>query len=185
MNLWYMLKIIVQWPHYYIMIWRHNNEIISCLKTNQGVLNVHLQWALTSAIQLVHVGVLAIQRTFIEHNKILTRAAKQLGWEVRVRIVDVREPYQLKDLTGLVIPGGESTTMSLFLGQKGFAENLKILVKRGIVMGTCAGLILLSNELEGYWEARWTSLSKLSNGIGNMFYCMLHEVWISLHPATP
>ena len=77
----------------------------------------------------------------------LARAAKQLGCEARVHIVvfvDVREPDQLSDLTGLVIPGGESTTMSLFLGQNGFAEFLKSWVERGIVLGTCAGLILLS-----------------------------------------
>jgi len=60
--------------------------------------------------------------------------------------------------------------MSLFLGQKNFAENLKSLVKRGVILGTFAGLILLSNELEGPAKARWTSLSKLSKDIDNMFY---------------
>ena len=79
----------------------------------------------------------------------LGRAGKQLGCKARVHIADVREPGQLKDLVGLVIPGGESTTMSLFLGHNGFAEELKSWVKEGIVMGTCAGLILLSNQLEG------------------------------------
>ena len=97
----------------------------------------------------LRLGVLAIQGAFIEHNEMLTRAVKQLGCEARVHIVDVREPDQLSDLTGLVIPGGESTTMSLFLRQNGFAELLKSWVERGIVLGTYAGLILLSNQLEG------------------------------------
>jgi len=95
----------------------------------------------------LRVGVLAIQGAFTEHNNMLERAAKQLG--TRVHIVDVKERYQLRDLIGLVIPGGESTTMSLFLGQNGFAESLKSWGKGGIIMGTCAGLILLSNQLEG------------------------------------
>ena len=73
----------------------------------------------------LRLGVLAIQGAFIEHNEMLTRAVKQLGCEARVHIVDVREPDQLSDLTGLVIPGGESTTMNLFLRQNGFAELLK------------------------------------------------------------
>ena len=97
----------------------------------------------------VSVGVLAVQGAFIEHNKMLEKAAKQLGCEARIQIVDVREPSQLRDIVGLVIPGGESTTMSLFLEHNGFAEELKSWVKEGIVLGTCAGLILLSNQLEG------------------------------------
>ena len=98
----------------------------------------------------VRVGVLALQGAFIEHNKMLKRLRSQAArmW-ARVHIVDVREPGQVKDLVGLVIPGGESTTMSLFLGHNGFVEELKSWVKEGIVMGMCAGLILFSNQLEG------------------------------------
>jgi len=103
----------------------------------------------TGSVKL-RIGILAIQGAFIEHNNMLARAAKQLG--THVHVVDVKEPYQLRDLVGLVIPGGESTTMSLFLGQNGFAESLKSWAKGGIIMGTCAGLILLSNQLEGQKE---------------------------------
>ena len=97
----------------------------------------------------VRVGVLAIQGAFIEHVKMLVRAAEQLECESRVQVVEVREPGQLVELAGLVIPGGESTTMSLFFGKNRFGELLKSWTVKGAVLGTCAGLILLSNQLEG------------------------------------
>lgn len=78
----------------------------------------------------------------------LAKVAEQL--ETRVVIVEVRRSDQLNDLAGLIIPGGESTTMSLFLGQNGFGKELKSWIGdgKGVVWGTCAGLILLSNQLE-------------------------------------
>jgi len=102
--------------------------------------------------EVCRVGVLAIQGAFAEHTKMLTRAAAQLGQETRIVIIEVRRSDQLIGLAGLIIPGGESTTMSLFLGQNGFSEVLKSWINgggKGVVWGTCAGLILLSNHLEG------------------------------------
>jgi len=101
------------------------------------------------ATDKVLVGVLAIQGAFIEHVKMLARAAEQLECESRVQVMEVREPGQLAELAGLVIPGGESTTMSLFFGKNQFGEQLKSWSAKGAVLGTCAGLILLSNQLEG------------------------------------
>lgn len=82
----------------------------------------------------------------------LAKAAAQLGQEARIVIIEVRRSDQLSGLAGLIIPGGESTTMSLFLGQNGLGNILKSWVEnghdKGVVWGTCAGLILLSNKLE-------------------------------------
>ena len=85
------------------------------------------------------VGVLALQGDFEAHAKML--AAQ--GAEARV----VRSPKDLEGLDGLVIPGGESTTMTLGIEREGLAEPLKRLVRSGApVLGTCAGLIMLDRE---------------------------------------
>ena len=85
------------------------------------------------------VGVLALQGDFEAHAGVLTR----LGAEARV----VRTPSDLQGLDGLVIPGGESTTMSLGIEREGLAEPLRDLVAAGTpTLGTCAGLIMLDRE---------------------------------------
>lgn len=102
--------------------------------------------------EVYRVGVLAIQGAFAEHTRMLVKAAEQLGQESRIVVIEVRRSDQLTGLAGLIIPGGESTTMSLMLGQNGFGNVLKSWVEngrgRGVVWGTCAGLILLSNKLK-------------------------------------
>jgi 5'-phosphate synthase pdxT subunit len=85
------------------------------------------------------VGVLAIQGDFEAHAGVLVR----LGAEARV----VRTPADLEGLDALVIPGGESTTMTLGIEREGLAEPLRELVKSGVpTLGTCAGLIMLDRE---------------------------------------
>jgi 5'-phosphate synthase pdxT subunit len=82
------------------------------------------------------VGVLAIQGDFEAH----ARALREVGAEPRV----VRTPEDLDGLDGIVIPGGESTTMTLGIEREGLAEPLRELVRSGRpVLGTCAGLIML------------------------------------------
>ena len=102
--------------------------------------------------QLYRVGVLAIQGAFAEHRRMLVKAAAQLGREGNIIVVEVRGSDQMTGLAGLIIPGGESTTMSLFLGKNGLGSILKSWIEnghgKGVVWGTCAGLILLSNKLK-------------------------------------
>jgi 5'-phosphate synthase pdxT subunit len=82
------------------------------------------------------IGVLALQGDFEAHRKLLE------GLGARVR--EVRVPADLDGLDGLVIPGGESTTMTLGIAREGLAEPLRELVRSGApVLGTCAGLIML------------------------------------------
>jgi pyridoxal 5'-phosphate synthase pdxT subunit len=71
------------------------------------------------------------------------RALAELGAEPRA----VRTPAELEGLDGLVIPGGESTTMTLGIEREGLAEPLRELVRSGKpVLGTCAGLIMLDRD---------------------------------------
>ena len=84
------------------------------------------------------VGVLALQGSFQEHRAIL----KSIGAEV----VDVRLPEQLEDLDGLIIPGGESTTIGKLLVDFNLFEPIKKFGKEKVIWGTCAGAILLSKD---------------------------------------
>jgi pyridoxal 5'-phosphate synthase pdxT subunit len=85
------------------------------------------------------IGVLALQGGFEAHGRML----RGLGADVR----EVRIPADLSGLDGLVIPGGESTTMTLGIEREGLREPLRELVAGGVpVLGSCAGLIMLDRE---------------------------------------
>ena len=91
------------------------------------------------------VGVLALQGDFEAHAKLL----RELGAEPR----EVRTPAGLDGLDGLVIPGGESTVMTLGIEREGLAEPLRRLADAGIpVLGTCAGLIMLDRDHLGLMD---------------------------------
>ncbi len=85
------------------------------------------------------IGVLALQGDFDAHR----RRLEELGAEV----VLVKKPEQLDGIAGLVIPGGESSTFLKLLGEEAFAM-LKDFVRVKPTFGTCAGAILLANEVE-------------------------------------
>jgi 5'-phosphate synthase pdxT subunit len=85
------------------------------------------------------VGVLALQGDFEAHGRVL----RGLGADVR----EVRVPADLEGLDGLVIPGGESTTMTLGIEREGLGDPLRELAAAGTpVFGTCAGMIVLDRE---------------------------------------
>jgi len=91
------------------------------------------------------IGVLALQGGFAAHARLL----RELGAEVR----EVRTPADLDGLDGLVLPGGESTTMTLGIEREGLAEPLRAMAASGTpVLGTCAGLILLDREHLGVMD---------------------------------
>jgi 5'-phosphate synthase pdxT subunit len=86
------------------------------------------------------VGVLALQGAFVAHE----RALRSAGATTR----QVRQPGDLVGLDALVMPGGESTTMSRLLSTSGLYDELKALISDGLpVFGTCAGMILLASEV--------------------------------------
>jgi pyridoxal 5'-phosphate synthase pdxT subunit len=93
------------------------------------------------------VGVLAIQGDFEAH----ALALSEVGAEAR----DVRTVSELGGLDALVIPGGESTTMTLGIEREGLAEPLRELIGGGLpVLGTCAGLIMLDRSHLGLLDVR-------------------------------
>jgi 5'-phosphate synthase pdxT subunit len=86
------------------------------------------------------VGVLALQGAFVAHQ----RALEEAGATTR----QVRQPADLAGVDALVIPGGESTTMSKLLSTSGLFDDIKALLSDGLpVLGTCAGMILLASEV--------------------------------------
>lgn len=86
----------------------------------------------------MRIGVLALQGAFIEHQHILER----LG----VETVQVRLPEHLEGLDGLIIPGGESTTIGKLAVEFGLLEPLRQFGRQRAIWGTCAGAIFLSKD---------------------------------------
>jgi 5'-phosphate synthase pdxT subunit len=95
----------------------------------------------------VRVGILALQGDFEAHEKIL----QALGAEP----VEVRLPPDIEGLDALIIPGGESTVMTLGIEREGLAAPLRELVASGKpVLGTCAGMIMLDRDHLGVLDIR-------------------------------
>ena len=87
----------------------------------------------------MRIGVLASQGAFIEHIAALS--------QLKVEALPVRLAPQLNGLDGLIIPGGESTAISKLMLGSNLAEEIKRLAQNGMpVLGTCAGMILLSTK---------------------------------------
>lgn len=84
------------------------------------------------------IGVLALQGSFYEHQQML----QNLG----VQVVQVRLPHELEGLDGLIIPGGESTTIGKLAVDFGLLEPLQHFGKEHAIWGTCAGSIFLSKD---------------------------------------
>ncbi len=94
----------------------------------------------------LRVGVLAVQGAVSEHLEALRRAGERKGWTVEA--VEVRTPEDLRGVHGLILPGGESTTISRLLRSGGLQDDLVARAQAGelALFGTCAGLILLSSR---------------------------------------
>ena len=96
----------------------------------------------------MRIGVLALQGDFALHVKALARCRS--GEMADVEAVEVRKPEELEGLDGLVIPGGESTTLLKLMEEWQFVPALEKFHAAGKPMfGTCAGLILLARDVEG------------------------------------
>jgi pyridoxal 5'-phosphate synthase pdxT subunit len=131
------------------------------------------------------IGVLAIQGDFEAH----ARALRDVGAVPRI----VRTPEQLRGLDGLVIPGGESTTMTLGIERDRLAEPLRELVRNGRpVLGTCAGLIMLDRDHLGLLDvsARRNAFGRQRNsfeadleldGLGPLRAVFIRAPWVDEH----
>ena len=91
------------------------------------------------------IGVLALQGDVSEHIAALERAMRGQG-----EVVEIRKPGQMEECQGLVLPGGESTAIFRQLERSGLTEELKAAAVSGKpILATCAGLVLVSKEIEG------------------------------------
>jgi 5'-phosphate synthase pdxT subunit len=92
------------------------------------------------------IGVLGLQGAVREH----IRSIEACG----AKAMEIKHKEQLADIDGLILPGGESTTMRRLIDSYGFFEAIQEFGKQGKpVFGTCAGLILMASEIEGQEEA--------------------------------
>ena len=89
---------------------------------------------------MIKVGVLELQGDFGLHHKIL----QELGYDS----YSVKESADLESLDGLIIPGGESTTMSLLIDSFNLRKSILDFSKENPILGTCAGLILMAKVIE-------------------------------------
>lgn len=92
---------------------------------------------------IMRIGILAVQGAFAEHAEKL----KELG----VESFEIRQKKDLEiPMNGLILPGGESTVMGKLIRELGMYEKIREMIQQGMpVLATCAGLILLADEIEG------------------------------------
>jgi len=97
------------------------------------------------------IGVLALQGAFAEHIAILEK--------LKVAAIPVRLPHQLEGLDGLIIPGGESTTITKLMVHYKLKNKINELAKQNFpIFGTCAGMIILASELDSSGGVKPTGL---------------------------
>src|SRR5436305_12825668 len=110
------------------------------------------------------VGILALQGGFQAHATIV----RSLGAEPR----EIRRPADLEGLDALIIPGGESTVMSLGVEREGLAEPIRHLISAGTpVLGTCAGMIMLDRDHLGVLD-----ISTRRNAFGRQLHSFEADV---------
>ena len=91
----------------------------------------------------MRIGVLGLQGGVYEHIYMIRRAFQELGWQGEA--VVVKKPQHLHGLDGIIIPGGESTTIGIVARRVGLLEPLRDSIKEGLpAFGTCAGAIMLA-----------------------------------------
>ncbi|KAL8276323.1 hypothetical protein RQP46_011289 [Phenoliferia psychrophenolica] len=141
----------------------------------------------------LNIGVLALQGGFTEHLHLLSLLPKSLN----LSLTQIRTPAQLALVSGLIIPGGESTTIALLAKQAGLTEPLREFAQDAragrngrTIWGTCAGMILLSEEVvgtkEGYEGVGGVDVKVVRNQYGRQAESFRHPLELSILPsATP
>ena len=122
----------------------------------------------------MRIGVLALQGDFSRHAAALARCG--------VEAVEIRKPEQLADVDGLIMPGGESTTLLKLMHEWGFVPALEAFHGAGKpIFGTCAGLILLARDVE---SPRQFSLGFIDVGVERNAYGRQRESFEARGTAT-
>lgn len=95
----------------------------------------------------MRIGVLAVQGAFIEHIHMIHTISHK--WDTPIDCVEIRQKKDINGLDGLILPGGESTVQGQLIHKLDLYDDLKSLIENGMpVLATCAGLILLSANIE-------------------------------------
>ena len=120
------------------------------------------------------IGVLALQGDFSKHFQIIE--------QINAEPVSIRYPKDLGSVKGLVIPGGESTTMTKLMHRMGFHKALLKFAERYPILGTCAGLIMMSQEVT---DSKIDPLGILNikierNGYGRQVHSNSHNIKFKL-----
>jgi 5'-phosphate synthase pdxT subunit len=118
------------------------------------------------------VGILALQGDFEAHGKIV----RSLGARPR----EVRVPADLDGLDALIIPGGESTVMTLGIEREGLAEPLRDIARRIPVLGTCAGMIMLDRDHLGVLD-----ITAARNAFGRQLHSFEADLDLDGVPGGP
>jgi 5'-phosphate synthase pdxT subunit len=125
------------------------------------------------------VGVLALQGAYQKHIEIL----RAMG----VTTCTVRQPHELNDCSALIIPGGESTTISLLIQEYGLYQAIKVFAKKHPVMGVCAGMIMMATEVD---DERVTPLgllpfTALRNHYGRQLHSFTADIKLIFDSSNP
>lgn len=141
--------------------------------------------ATCSAMKPLPVGLLALQGDFARHRQALAEIGRQT--------VPVRRPAELDAVGALVIPGGESTTLSRLIDSSGLRESILEFAAAGKpILGTCAGLIMLSRELVNERRADWHGVRPLGlldvavrrNGFGRQIESFTEKLQLTGSPTA-
>ena len=129
----------------------------------------------------MRIGVLAAQGAFAEHIATLHK--------LQVEAMPVRLPLELSGLDGLIIPGGESTSISHLMQAYNLAGEIKVMASRGFpIFGTCAGMILLANRIsdsDGLEPLRVMDLTIRRNAFGRQVDSFETELKIPVLGGNP
>lgn len=126
---------------------------------------------------MVKIGILGIQGSREEHEKMLKKAGAKVIWVLKVE--------DLEKIQGLIIPGGESTAIGKALKREGLFEPLLAKIQQGLpVWGTCAGAILLANEGSPY-SLQVIDIAVERNAYGRQTDSFEQEVNLVFDPKKP
>ncbi len=125
------------------------------------------------------IGILALQGSFHRHVEMLT--------DIGVRAIEVREPEHLVSIDALILPGGESTTMSKLLVSWDLIDPIRELRAQGLpIYGTCAGMILLADRLSEWNDLpriRGLNMTVTRNAYGRQIDSFETKLWIDIPGA--
>jgi len=120
------------------------------------------------------VGVLSLQGGYQKHIEILL--------DIGIDVKKVRYANDLKDIDGLIIPGGESTTFSKLIQKQNLHKKLLEFIEKKPIYGTCAGLILMSNNISNSISVKSFNVFDITvsrNGWGRQIHSFIEEVDIN------